>query len=248
MSTTAKSSKPKSPPTPSRPLGDSVADAKKLYAEYSHGKFAKAEIASQLGISATSGPFAARLFTLKAFGLINQNGPDYTVSETFMELNSTDSNEAKFKQAALRAIRGSETFRELLDEFKAKLPSVEAVAHRLETQKRFNADRAKQTASVLEKSLRYAGVIDGSNNILPVRDGTPGGTGSQTSTPRVDSNPENSNGDSGAGAPDEAPPPADTLSIEIPVDDGRKVVVRYPRDLSPDEATKVGNVLNAIVS
>ena len=63
--------KPKSPPTPSRPLGESVGDAKKLYAEYSRGKFAKPEIASAFGISVTSGPFAARIFTLKAFGLIN---------------------------------------------------------------------------------------------------------------------------------------------------------------------------------
>ena len=67
---------PKSPPTPSRSLGDAVNDVKKLYAEYSHGKFGKAEIASTLGVAATSGPFAAHLFTLKAFALINQSGPD----------------------------------------------------------------------------------------------------------------------------------------------------------------------------
>jgi hypothetical protein len=174
---TAKSNKPKSPPTPSRPLGDSVKDVTKLYAEYSHGKFAKSEIASQLGISATSGPFAARLFTLKAFGLINQHGADYMVSDTFMTLNSLDPSDARFKEAAVKAIRGSETFRELLDEFKNKLPSVDAIAGRLETQKKFNANRAKAVASVLERSLRYAGVLDNSNNILPVRDGAPDGEG-----------------------------------------------------------------------
>ena len=38
-----------------------------------------------------------------------------------------------------------------------------------------------------------------------------------------------------------------TLSVEIPVGD-RKVAIRYPRDLTPDEAKKVGNVLGAIVS
>jgi hypothetical protein len=242
MSTTTRSNKPKSPPTPSRALGDSVADVAKLYAEYSHGKFAKAEIASQLGISATSGPFAARLFTLKAFGLIHQSGADYNVSDTFMTLHSTDASDAKFKQTALDAIRGSETFRELLDEFKSKLPSLEAVAHRLETQKKFNADRAKQAASVLDRSLHYAGVIDGSNNILPVRAGTSGGD--VPATPEHESERANNGG---AVTPDEAPPTLDTLSMEIPVGDDRKVVIRYPRDLSSAEATKVGKVLTAVV-
>jgi hypothetical protein len=244
MSAPSKSNKPKSPATPSRALGDCVSDVKGIYAEYSHGKFAKAEIASKLGISATSGPFAARLFTLKAYGLINQNGADYTVSDSFMTLNSTDTGDAKFKQAALDAIRSSETFRELLDEFKTKLPSQEAVAGRLETQKRFNAERAKAAASILEKSLRYAGVLDGSNNILPVRDGASGGS------PTPDSGAERNLGDNGnGGVPpvDEGPLPPDTLSMEIPVGEDRKVVIRYPRDLSSAEAQKVGNVLNAVV-
>jgi hypothetical protein len=243
---TTKSTKPKSPPTPSRPLGDSIADVKKLYAEYSHGTFAKAEIASQLGISATSGPFAARLFTLKAFGLIDQNGADYTVSSKFISLNSTDSGDAKFKQTALAAIRGSDTFRELLDEFKNKLPSVDAIASRLETQKKFNADRAKTAASVLEKSLRYAGVLDSSNNILPVRDGTSdsGNSKGNGSTGRAQ---ETRVVEDSSVVHNDGPLPPDTLSMEIPVGESRRVVIRYPRDLSSDEAKKVGNVLNAVV-
>jgi hypothetical protein len=237
-----KANKPKSPPTPSRALGDCVADVKKLYAEYSHGNFAKPEIASNLGFSANSGPFAARLFTLKQYGLLTQSGTDYSVTETFMTLNSTGTSDARFKTAAVDAIRKSDVFRELLDEFKNKLPSTEAVANRLETLKRFNAERAKLAANVLEKSLRYAGVLDGSNNILPIREalGASGrGAGSEQEQERADQ-PD-------PGSVDENVPP-DTLGIEIPVGDGRKVVIRYPQDLSADEAKKVGNVLNAIVS
>jgi hypothetical protein len=240
---TPKSVKPKSPPTPSRPLGDSVADVKKLYAQYSHGTFAKSEIASQLGISATSGPFAARLFTLKAFGLINQSGTEYSVSDAFMVLNSTDSGDGKFKQTALNAIRGAETFRELLDEFKNKLPSTDAVANRLENEKKFNAARAKSAANVLEKSLRYAGVLDGSNNILPVRDGAP--KAERGNAEQHDDQAGNRGGDQDHHEENPAP---DNLSIEIPVGDDRIVLVRYPRDLNSVEATKVGNVLNAVVS
>lgn len=241
-----KSNKPKSPPTPSRPLGDCLDDVRKLYGEYSHGKFAKSEIASKLSLSATSGPFAARLYTLKAFGLLDQNGTDYSVSDAFMTLNSADPADAKFKQTALDAIRSSGVFKELLDEFKNKLPSTSAVAGRLENEKRFNAERAKAAATVLEKSLRFAGVLDGSNNILPVRDITAGGGADHTDErgQRHDENLQHGRTE------DEQPEDLvglDTLTVDIPVGDDRKVVIRYPRNLSADEATKVGNVLNAIV-
>jgi hypothetical protein len=116
------------------------------------------------------------------------------------------------------------------------------VAGRLETQKKFNAERAKQVATILEKSLRFAGVLDGSNNILPVRDGATGGA---SQTPK--SGAEDDPGNNGGGTIDEGPLPPDTLSMEIPVGDDRKVLIRYPRDLSSAEAKKVGNVLNAVV-
>lgn len=239
----AKSSKPKSPPTPSRALGDAVADVKKVYNEYSHGTFARAEIASALGISATSGPFAARLFTLKAFGLIDQSGMDFKVTETFITLNSAQPGDIEFKRAAVAAIRGSDTFRELLEDFNTKLPSVDAVAGRLETQKRFNAARAKAAANVLEKSLRFAGVLDAANSILPIRDSKPNGS---TGTREIADDREEDRIDAGHSRDDDAS--ADTLSLEIPVGEGRRVLVRYPSDLSAAEATKVGNVLKAVVA
>jgi len=37
------------------------------------------------------------------------------------------------------------------------------------------------------------------------------------------------------------------LRTEIPLGDGRRVVVSYPTDLNAHEAAKVGNVLKAIV-
>lgn len=234
----SKAYKPKSPPTPSRSLPDSVADVAKLYDAYSHGAFAKAEVASTLEVSAGSGPFAARLFTLRAFGLIKQDGDKYSVTPAFMLLNTTDKTDAKFKQAALDAIRGSATFRELLDEFGNRLPPVDKVAGRLETQKKFNPAPAKTAANVLEKSLKYAGILDGSNNIVPVRStAANGGDAGGSSTTE--------NGQEDA---DHEQLPTDVLSMEIPVGDDRKVVIRYPRDLTNAEAKKVGNVLAAVVS
>jgi hypothetical protein len=239
-----KRAKPKSPPIPSRSLVECIADVKKLYAQYSHATFSRGEIASTLNVSATSGPFGGRLFSLKEFGLIDASGGDYKVSEAFMTLNSNAQGSGAYKSAALAALRRSDTFRELLDEFRSKLPSVEGVAQRLETQKKFNSERAKLAAAVLEESMRHAALIDANNNVLPVRD-TPG------STPPNDN--ENKNQNNGGGDQNEPPvlpdpPSVDHLHVEIPVGEDRKVVIYYPRDLVADEAQKVGNVLKAIVS
>lgn len=135
-----------------------MTDVRKLYGEYSHGSFSRAELASALGVSAGSGPFAARLSSLRQFGLIEPNGTDYKVSENFMAMNSNARDSAAFKAAALRAIKLPGSFRELLEDFPSKLPSKDAVASRLENQKKFNAEAAVRAAAVLEDSLHYAGV------------------------------------------------------------------------------------------
>lgn len=243
MSTKAR--KPRSPAVPSRTLEDCLDDVKKLYREYSHAKFTKSEMGSVFGVSAATGPFAQRLFSIKEFGLLEQSGGDYSVSDTFMTLNSSDHGDARFKQAALEAIRRSEVFREAIDSASGKLPSVSAVAHRLETQKRFNAERAKKAADVLEKSMRFAGVLDNSNNILPVRD--TGGRGTAVKDDEQDDTPNDDRRNDRRDDHRDETLDTDTLSVEIPVGEDREVTIRYPRDLSAEEARKVGNVLSAIV-
>lgn len=242
---TTKTRKPRSPSVPSRTLEDCLDDVSKLYREYSHAKFTKSEIGSVLGVSAASGPFAQRLFSIKEFGLLDESSGTYTVSDTFMTLNSADHGDARFKQTALDAIRRSEIFREVVDSGSGKLPSLSAVAHRLETQKRFNAERATKAANVLEKSMRFAGVLDHSNNILPVRDIGGGGAAVDEHQPGQALDDDRLNGRRHNHRDKSLDP--DTLSVEIPVGEDRQVAIRYPRDLSPDQAKKVGNVLSAIV-
>jgi hypothetical protein len=87
--------------------------------------------------------------------------------------------------------------------------------------------------------LKFAGVLDGSNNILPIRDDDKSSESKQDHESDNKSVQEEIKDDEGG---------TDTLSLEIPVGDDRKVLVRYPRDLSSTEATKVGNVLNAVVA
>lgn len=241
MNASPKAKKPKSPPVPSRSLEDCVDDVRKLYEAYTHGTFSRAEIGSTLKVSSTSGPFAQRLFSLREFGVIEGDTTNFKVSETFKKMNSADRGSAEFKSAAVAAIKKSDTFRDVLVAFPNKLPGQDIVASRLENQKKFNPDRAKQAARVLEESLRYAGVLDASNNILPVREDPDQGNGDPKKNGELNADDELLNED----LADATTP---TLSVEIPVGTGRKVAIRYPRDLTGEEAQKVGNVLKAIVS
>jgi hypothetical protein len=239
--------KPKSPPAPSWSLKDSFNDAQKLYKDYSHGSFSKEEIASKLEVSVSSGPFAARLYTLKEYGLLERSDGNLKVSQSFMTLHSAPQGSAAFKTAALAAVKRSTVFAELLDAFRGKLPPKDAVAQRLETQKQFNSSRAKEVAAVLEDSLKYAGLLDQNNNILPIREG-----GGGTPDPRRDQGHDTSQ-DAPGGPPSGTPPPGEpakqvegSLRTEIPLKEGRKVVVYYPPDFSAEQAEKVGTVLKAI--
>ena len=238
---TPKSIKPKSPPAPSRNLETCFNDAKKLYSEYSHGTFATPEIGKVFGGSSTSGPFKRRLFSLTQFGLLDGEKGTYKVADVFKTMNSSATDSAEFKAAAVSAIRHARTFSTILDGSSGKLPSTDALATRLETQMRFNADGAKLAAKVLTESLRFAGVLDANGNILPVRGGTtPLDTGEG-------SEEQEQFDDVDGGLEDEALDATKMLRTEIPLGT-RKVLVRYPHDLTEDEATKIGKVLAAIVS
>ena len=234
---------PRSPAVPSRTLKDVFEDAKKVYNTYTHGTFSKSELASALGVSATSGPFAGRFFSIKEFGLVEGNNDAFKVSQRFRDMKDAASGSAAFKRAALAAIKGSSIFSELLNEWKTKLPPRDAVAVRLEQQKKFNPDRAKEIAIVLEESLRFAGILDASNNLLPIREDANGGVGDAHN----DDAEHEVDGASVDGDATDATKTTTPLRTEIPLGDGRRVVVSYPTDLNSQEAAKVGNVLKAIV-
>jgi hypothetical protein len=230
-----KSSKPKSPPVPSYVLKDTLEDAKKLYKKYSHASFSKAEIASALNMSSGSSSFSKRLFALTEYGLIEGSVDSYKTTGRFSALNTNKPESTIFKKNAFDAIQSSSVFAELLNQFKTKLPDQNAVAQRLETQKKFNAERAKEVASVLEKSLQFAGILDGSNNLVPIR-----GDGSSDASNMGQENHENDGEDAHL-------PTVSMRKSEIPLANGRTAIVSYPHDLTKEEATKIGRVLSALV-
>ncbi len=237
-----KTSKGKSPSVPSYGLKDSIDDARKLYDAFSHAAFSRTEIATKLDMSSASSSFSKRLFALTEYGLIQSTGDSYKIAERFHALTANQSTSPVFKKAAYDAIVASEVFAELLAEFKSKLPDKAIVATRLETQKKFLAERAKEVAGVLERSLQFAGLLDGNNNIVPIReqDGIPAG-----STQKVEEEKPRDGTDDVHQRLDVG---ADKLRrTEVPLANDRVAIVSYPHDLSEAEATKIGKVLGALV-
>jgi hypothetical protein len=222
---------PRSPRAPSRSLEVALSDARKVYDEYGHGAASKPEIAKALGTSAKSSSFRQHLFTVKEFGLLDSDGSDFEVCQLFLRMKSSTPDSAEFKSYAMMAIEHSPLLAQLLMEFKGKLPSRESVATRLETQRRFGADRAREVADVLEGSLRFAGVVGTDGNILPVRE------------VEVDDAPPETQ-DLG----DQQGVTAQGLKAEVPLELGRTVTVFYPADMTSDEAAKISNVVKALVS
>jgi len=233
--------KPKSPPVPSYALQDSVDDAKKLYKQYSHGTFSRPEIASTLKMSSVSSSFSQRLFALTEYGLIGESGDGYKLSDRFQVLNSEPPESEPFRRAALDAVSASPVLGDLLTDFKTKLPDRAGVAQRLEIQKKFNSERAKGAAVVLEKSLQFARVLDANNNIIPVRSSAAAGSAGAANRLRPDEDEE------AEAAIDQTATTKNTRRSEIPLQDGRVAVVLYPHDLSVQEAEKIGRVLAALV-
>lgn len=220
---------PKSPPAPSHSLAVSFSHAQKIYKNYSHASINKSEVAKALGMSATSSSVAEHLFTLREFGLLDSQDSEFKVSDLFLQMNSSEAGSGEFKKHAVTAIEHSSLFAELLHSFEGKLPSSDLVATRLETQKRFNANRARKVARALEESLRFAGALAAGGNILPVREAADTESRTQVSG-------------------DEQEVAAGALKLQLPLERGRTVTVLYPADITSEEAEKISKVLGALVS
>jgi len=242
------SKRPKSPPAPSSSLKDCVTDVRKLYDTYTRGSFSRAELASTLDVAADSGPTAQRIFSLKEFGLLSSEGEKFKVTEDFIQLKNAKPSSVAFKRAAYQAVTRSKLFKELLDGFHSKLPPRNAVAMRLEEDKKFNKARATAIAGVLEESLKFAGVLDGNGNIVEPRDGS---ADAQDDDDRSATDTNNSAGTGtriGANPKSGGAATPGALTLEIALKENRRAVVVYPPDLAPEEAEKIGNVLKAVVA
>jgi hypothetical protein len=229
----------KIPQVPSYSLGQCFDDVRKIYNQYSHATFSRAEVANALGYSASSGPFGSRMASFRVYNLLEEKDGGYKATDLFKALKITQKGSPEFSQYAIQAIKSSTLFEEILSEFRHKIPEMKILAQRLEIQKKFSVEKARDIASVFIESLNFAGVLDSNNNFLEPKKTDPANVSPSISIPSGRTNDAQGVLDSGTTT-------GNSLQIEIALANNRMARVVYPRDISKDDAAKIGNVLGAI--
>jgi len=237
----------KSPKAPSTRLGDCINYIRKLYKTFARSPMTKADIASCLGYSATSGSFLKLLATFRGFGLIEKvDGKTFRITELAIRLKNASMVERDEKEQALEAIHSAPVFAKLLKQYGAKVPPREAIQRHLEEEMGFSEAKARLTAIVFIESLTDAGVLDPQNNVVLTRaTGEHAEHSEEAPLEGIRRGPAREV--AGLGNLDTLNPAQNMLGTDIPLAAGRFVRVQYPHDLSVDEARKVGAVIRLIV-
>lgn len=238
MSTTTNSSK--SPAAPSRSLATCYVIASKIYDDYSHTEFGAPEIAGAASLSATSGPGKSLLSDLKQYGLIEKTKAGrFVISQDLKNAHAMQQGSQQFKAAVYEFVKAPAVFQKVLFDVKGKLPEENALSNNLRSTYQFNPAKAKATAKAISDSLAWAGVLDSKRNIIEPRPGK--NLVDAGETDKVDEAEPAEIHDVG-----DRITKGKLLTLDIPLADGRTAHVRYPFDLTAEEAKKIGNVLAAI--
>lgn len=231
----------RSPNSPSKALGNCFDDAMKLYDAFPHASFDNNQIASVLKRSSGSGGFKSLLSDLKQYGLIERNSSgEFTVSQALKEISMADASGKDALKYSF-AIRPS-VFTQILEDQGYHLPDVSTLANVLIARFGFNREKAAKTAKALRESLEWANAIDNKGNVLPPKQNNPTGIAQATPPDTLLDKEAKGIADGQSIAHDEN----EVLSADIPIKDGRVVHIRYPQDLTTNEAKKVGAVLSAL--
>lgn len=230
----------RSPAAPSRNLETCYRVAVKVYDSYGHVEFGPAEIAASAGLAADSGPARSLVSDLKQYGLIEKRGAGcFSISQATKNMAAMEEGSAEFKAAAYSLVKNPRVFLDVLSACRDKLPDETGLANNLRSTQQFNQAKAQSTAKALADSLDWAGILDSKRNILEPRVATPNPDEERASDPKMtlEDEPETD--------PDDGPS-AGTLTLDIPLPGGRVARVKYPQDLTAEEAVKIGKVLAAI--
>lgn len=231
--------KSKSPAAPSRSLKACWETAAKIYNSYGHTEFGGADIAGTADLSANSGPAKSLISDLKQYGLIEKTSAGrFKISQELKDAHASGEDSQQFKAAMYEFVKRPPVFQKILVDIKGKLPEVGALSNTLRSTYSFNSGKAEKTATAISGSLDWAGVLDGKRNIIESRlnGSSAGGNAPATDDDDVDE----------AAEPEYADSAAKLLGLDIPLTDGRIARVKYPSDLSAEEAKKIGAVLAAI--
>lgn len=234
--------KPNSPKAPGMPLRAAVAEVSKVYQRYSHGSFSRSEMASALNMSANSGTFLGKAATLREYGLITEGAGAAQVSDLFKSIYSAAAGSPELKRYAWQAVRTPTVFARLLQQFSARIPDEAALAMRLESQEKFNRERALSVAEAFRTSLTEYGLVDANGNVLSVREDPATDIGSERREDRREDR------DDADDAEVDLPKGPGRQRLEVALRDGRKAILILPDDLTLADTRKISALLNALAA
>lgn len=235
-------STPKSPNSPSRPLESCFNIALDLYDSFPNATFSSTQIASVVGMSATSGTFKSLVSDLKQYGLVDTTAPsEYAIAQCVKDYSISDRETQK--SIRYRCAVSPQAFSSILSSQGNHLPKLEILEGILRSKHNFNKEKAKKTAKALLESLNWAEALDAKGNVVAPSNFTPSDdrctdwqeAGFRDTTPS----------ETTALIPNHLPPD-NVLTVDIPLDSDRVVHIQYPQDLNQREAEKIGNVLKAL--
>jgi hypothetical protein len=218
-----------------------------LHEKISDRVFDQAELAAVLGISAGASTTDRLVSSLRQFGLIEKDERGLTLTERALVLVAAraSGDASAFRVAALETVDSSPVFKELRESFGAKLPPTDALVSRLE-KNGFTARSAKQTASALRDSLRFAGVADGDDNIIGDLDNLPEPV-VEMPADEAEITPIDQMDFSEVASEDHVEVDLSHPRIDVPLEGGRMATVLYPARLTRADVEKVYAVLDALI-
>lgn len=225
-----------SPAAPGIPLQQAIAEVSRAYQRYGHGSFTKGELGAALEMSSGGGAFLSKLATLRDYGLLDDGSQgQLKVSDLFKALHQAPPGSSELRGHASQAIAHSAIFRRLLRQFSARIPDESAIALRLESQDRFNPDRARVVAGAFRTSLKDYGLIDPSGNVLPVRDEPSPVAVASVADDLLQSQ-----------VPDRLDD--DIFRVEVPLGDRRRAILILPVDLAEGDIRRMTAVLRGFLA
>ena len=220
-----------SPRAPGHSLERALEDCMILFEKKQQLSFSAETCARHLGMRPYTGSFNRRLASMKYYGLMSgpaRNG--LHVTELFLRIAYPAQGEQSRLAALREALKAPSLFSRLFDEFEISgLPSKEGLTSRL-IKDGFTRGNAERVAGAFLASAKYAGFF-GEQEGQAVPGSSPGMDGTET----LHLGP----GTLSPGVPQ---------AISIPLARARRILIRYPEDLSKDEIDKVARVLRTLLS
>lgn len=151
----------KSPSAPSWGLQEAFDRAQEIYDKEGRHAVDREVAAKDMGYkSIRSGAALAALGTLKAYSLIESPSPGMVAVTQAVEEYKLSPKEADRRRVAIECLKSPKIFAELLDKFKDKLPSDEALTFDL-VRMGFKEKSARDTVRVFRESVDFARYFEG---------------------------------------------------------------------------------------